>query len=272
MPFNLPIGPGVIAMFVVYLNDQGLQPNTIRQKLSAVAYLHKLHKLEDPTKSSDVTNVMRAIMRNFVPPEQKHPITLGLLECLLEVVHLEVQGTYDAHLYRTIFMTMYAACLRVGECVVASERNDKALRKGQITFHKEPRQTDPVPLSYSVEFREFKSRLGRRVPPLLVQRSNNPKYCPVRMLFQYFGMRPRSPYLFVHENGEPVKSTSVALILTKTLIRLRLDPDKYSPHSLRSGKCTDLVSAGRNSEGIRAVGRWQNTAYESYNRPSYILA
>ena len=93
MPYTFPFPPSVIAMYVVHLNEQDLQPNTIKQKLSAIVYLHKLHKAPDPCKAVEVVNVMRAITWAFVPPEQKHPITIGLLECILEVVHLEVQGT-----------------------------------------------------------------------------------------------------------------------------------------------------------------------------------
>ena len=90
--------------------------------------MHKLHKYSDPCKSVEVVNVVKAINRAFVPAEQKHPIMIGLLECILEVVHLAVSDTYDAYLYSCILMALYSACLRVGECVVASDKNDKALR------------------------------------------------------------------------------------------------------------------------------------------------
>ncbi len=267
-----PVEPSVVAMFLVHLQESGVQVNTIKQKVSAIAFIHKLHRLPDPCKDAVVINVIRAMARTFVPPDQKYPITIGLLHCLLEVLYLVVPDMYDMHLYAAIFCTLYAACLRVGECVLASEKNDKALRVEQIVFNNIDKRT-LLPESYALHFRDFKHRHGRRVPPVLVQAKENGRYCPVRLLHKAKILRSsETDYLFVHKDGSPVRASSVGTILSKALKKLGLDHTKYSPQCFRSGKCTDVVSEGRQSAAVCAVGRWQSSAYEAYNRPAYILA
>ena len=38
-----PVEPSVVAMFLVHLQESGVQVNTIKQKVSAIAFIHKLH-------------------------------------------------------------------------------------------------------------------------------------------------------------------------------------------------------------------------------------
>ncbi len=267
-----PVAPSTVAMFLIHLQENGISVTTIKQKISAIAFIHKLHKLPDPCKDAVVANVVRAMARNFVPPEQKYPITVGLLECILEVLYLVVDDVYDMHLYAAIFITLYEACLRVGECVLASEKNDKALRRGQIVFHDIARDT-LMPKSYALHFKDFKHRHGRRVPPVLVRAWVNRRYCPVQLLHKAAVLRhTATDYLFVHKDGRPVRASSVANVLAQALQKLKLDHTKYSPQCFRSGKCTDIVAQGRQTSSVCAVGRWRSSAYEAYNRPAYVLA
>ena len=230
MSHLFPVEPSVVGMSLVHLQESGIQVNTIKQKLCAIAFIHKLHRVVDPCKDAIVVNVIKAMSRNFVPPEQKYPITVGLLECLVEVLHLVVDDVYDVHLYAAIFTTLYSACLRVGECVLASEKNDKALRRDQIVFH-DIDSRSLMPASFAVHFWDFKHRHGRSVPPVLVQSWVNRQYCPVQLLHKATVLRStQTDYLFVHRDGSPVRASSVATVLSKALKRLKLDHTKYSPH------------------------------------------
>ncbi len=268
----LPLQPGNVAMYVLSLKDRNLQVNTVRQKLLAISYLHHLHKMSDPCKDVVVLNVVKAMARVHVPTKQKNPITLGLLDCILEVVHTVVAGAYQAHLYRAIFSVMYHVCLRPGECVLMSKKADHALRWQQVAFQNDVRMKARF-VSYMVGFEGFKHSAGRCVPPIKVDRENGSRYCPVTILKFYMAAHPlRSGYLFVHEDGKPVTGSTAASVLTKAMQRLRLDPRDYSLHSFRSGKCTDLVSSGRSSEGVKAVGRRRSSAADVYNRPAFVVS
>ena len=147
--------------------DQGLAANTIHQKMSAIAYLHKLHRLQDPCKDFIVTNVLKAVIKQSSPTEPKAPINVGLLECILEVTADVVQDTYKAYMYRAIFATLYYSCLRIRECVLSNEDNNTALLRGQLCFLRGQQRLEPV--AYFLSFRDFKNRNGRKVPPVKVE-------------------------------------------------------------------------------------------------------
>ena len=124
----LPIDPEFMVMFAIYKHDAGSCAQTIKQKFSAVSYMHGLHRLPDPCKDDRVLKILKTLSKTDVPNDPKSPITMGLLECILEVIDTVLPVAYDAHLFRAIISVMYHACLRVGECVLSNEKSDHALR------------------------------------------------------------------------------------------------------------------------------------------------
>ena len=268
---DLPFPPDCISMYVVYMFDNGLAANTIRQKLSAISYLHKLHRLQDPCKDFIVINVLKAVVKQSAPTEPKAPINVGLLECILEVTADVVQDTYKVYLYRAIFTTLYYSCLRIGECVVSNEDNNTALLRSQVCFLTDHHSQEPS--AYFLSFRNFKHRNGRKVPPVKVEAESSMHYCPVNLLYRYSVISDNgSDYMFVSQTGALVKSSDVAGVLQLALVKLKLDPTKYSTHSFRVGKITDVLAEGRSTERVRALGRWRSSAQDVYNRPAFILA
>ncbi len=155
---------------------------TIRQKLSAISYLHQLWKVPDPCKSFGITAALKVIVKAQPLADPKAPITLGLLHCVLEVVEMVTEGTYDAILFRAIFSTMYSGCLRVGECVFPGEDSNHALRSKQLSFTFDSMRN---PTRYAISFTNFKHTSGRKVPPLLIEAEPTNRHCPVRTLYSY---------------------------------------------------------------------------------------
>ena len=107
----LPIDPEVMVMFAIYKHDSGSCAQTIKQKFSAVSYIHGLHRLLDPCKDDRVLKILKALGKLDVPNDPKKPITVGLLECILEVVDTVVPDAYEACMFRAIMSVMYHACL-----------------------------------------------------------------------------------------------------------------------------------------------------------------
>ena len=124
----IPIQTEVITMFIVYLHDSGCCVQTIKQKLSAVTYLHGLHQARDPCKDPRIARILKALVKDEVPSDPKNPITSGLLDCIIEVVADVVNDAYEAHLFRVIFSLLYHACLRISECVLTSQHSDDAMK------------------------------------------------------------------------------------------------------------------------------------------------
>ena len=116
-------------------------------------------------------------------------ITIGLLHCVLEATSMVLNDTYQAMLFRAIFVVLYHGCMQIGECVYTDDKADYALCQNQISF-----QFDAVgnPISFAISFESFKHSAGRRVPPLLVRAEVDTRYCPVRILYMYHIIRPKN--------------------------------------------------------------------------------
>ena len=50
-----------VALYVIYLYDQGLQATSIRTHLSAIAYVHKLNAKKNPTDSFLITKILKGM-------------------------------------------------------------------------------------------------------------------------------------------------------------------------------------------------------------------
>ena len=50
MVAQVPVDPEVVLLFVIYQHDLGSAVQTIKQKLSAILYIHGLHQHNDPCK------------------------------------------------------------------------------------------------------------------------------------------------------------------------------------------------------------------------------
>ena len=61
----LPARPDALASFIAAVADGGAKPGTIRRKLSAIRYAHKLVGLDDPTASARVATVWDGIRRSI---------------------------------------------------------------------------------------------------------------------------------------------------------------------------------------------------------------
>ncbi len=96
--------------------------------------------------------------------------------------------------------------------------------------------------------------------------------CPVKLLVQYLQMRGTSPgFLFIRQDGGPVKAAWFAQRLKQLLQMAGLDKSKYATHSLRIGATMDLAGSGATSEQLKAFGRWTTRAYSRYVRHNMVV-
>ena len=94
--------------------------------------------------------------------------------------------------------------------------------------------------------------------------------CPVHILLQFiklrdreFGTNPNVP-LLVGLKGLPLSQTHFRNFMKKAAKHLNLDPELYVPHSLRSGRCTDLKRAGKPDWAIEIWGRWRSDCWKKH--------
>ncbi len=271
--WNLPLSEEVLLLYSANLYRLGSKASTMRGHLSAISYLHQLHRVHDPCKSFLVSNLTKGVAKSMGPARSKQPICINLLHRMLAAVPRIVTLQFDIVLTQAVFLMLYHACMRVGEAVFTSNKTDHALRFNQVKFHMDS-SGDLHDLT--VQFIHFKQSSGDLPPPLIIYRK--PWYwCPVVHIHRYHAVRPvngihSGTYYFVKSDGHHVTSAFVGEKVAEVLTFLGEDASVYGSHGFRAGKCTDMVGEGRTTELVWAVGRWQSDAHHIYNRPKFIVS
>ncbi|XP_003389721.1 PREDICTED: uncharacterized protein LOC100640846 [Amphimedon queenslandica] len=91
--------------------------------------------------------------------------------------------------------------------------------------------------------------------------------CPIRALLDYLRKRGmKSGPLFIQEKGHPLTKTNFVSRVKEKLERLGYNSGDYSGHSFRAGAATTAAKAGVEDSIIKALGRWESSAYLLYVR------
>lgn len=93
-------------------------------------------------------------------------------------------------------------------------------------------------------------------------------YCPIheaiwkflKVRDYHYGTDPKIP-LLMKLDGMPLSQTHVRNLMKNIARALGLNPKFYVPHSLRSGRCTDLVRARKPEWAIKKWGRWRSDCW-----------
>ena len=100
--------------------------------------------------------------------------------------------------------------------------------------------------------------------------TNTDPLCPVHIALQYirlrdreYGSDPDKP-LILSLKGMPMTQNHFRNFMKKAAVHLGLDPKYYSPHSLRSGRCTDLKRANKPDWAVKIWGRWRSDCWKEY--------
>lgn len=263
---SLPLEVKTIGLYISHLHSIGLQPSTIQSHLSAISYVHKIRDIRDPTQAFLVGKLMISLHKSSPCKDIRLPITRDVLQLLIKAVHRIESNEYNLLMFSAMFSLAYHACLRVGEYTMSANAKN-VLQLKQVTTVKQGNLRQAL----RIHFASFKHSKGRE--PILEIQAQVDDSCPVLALNKYVSVRPDiAGPLFVNSCGKPVTRLQAKTALDKCSKFLNLDSSRYTTHSLRIGKCTDMVKLGYSDAQIRAVGRWKSDAYKRYIRPSVVVA
>ena len=136
----MPLSTTIILQFIAYLNMQGTPYSSIASVLSAISYKHKSADFPDPCKVFKVTQIMTSIKKSSIVKEKKLPITLPLLNKMIDSVQQLGLSDYETTLYKSMFLLQFYFGLRIGE-ITDSQHN---ISLSEISI-----QTDHISLSFS---------------------------------------------------------------------------------------------------------------------------
>ena len=198
--------------------------------------------------------------------EQDSPSKKGLLEILL----FELERIYDKQLfletlYKAILSLGYYGLMRIGELVsgshpVKAKDIHIALNKNKILIYLHSSKThgkESLPQEIKIK---ATSEDGHK---------RNCFFCPFTLLRNYLKLRGEyfeleEPF-FVHSNKTPVTPSQLRAVLKQLLENVNLDPSLYGVHSLRIGRCSDmLLKYNYSLQEVKRAGRWRSTAVFRY--------
>ena len=96
--------------------------------------------------------------------------------------------------------------------------------------------------------------------------ATNDHLCPVAALMTYLAVRDKdmTTPLFKFQDNEPMSRDRFVREVRKALQEAGMDQSKYAGHSFRSGAATVAAACGLEDSLIKALGRWESSAYQIY--------
>jgi site-specific recombinase XerD len=246
---SLPADPLTLAAYVAELADNGRKYSTIRRRVAAIAYAHRLKALAPPDSAEPVKAVLRGIRRRIgVAVERKAPATARAIAQMLKRLPDTLAGKRD----RALLLIGFAAALRRSE-LVALNVEDLEFTDAGLIIHLRRSKTDQDGAGQAVAV-----PFGKKLKPVDALRAwldaslslelENRDHIVPPPVFRSIGKGGR---LQPHR----LTARSVADIVKHRAAAAGLDASTFSGHSLRAGFVTTALERGADLFNIMRVTR-----------------
>ena len=256
-------------MFLGHLiEDCKLQSSTIKSYISALKCVLAEDGITLNQNQFVVTSLIRACKLKNDRIVTRLPIHKNFLHLLLDELikwYNEKNQPYLKMLYMALFIAAYYGLLRVGEVtkgphVLLANNVHIGVNKRKLLFvlrssktHSEGDHPQLIKLNSSTT---EKGKCKRY------------KYCPYSVINSSVQRCAHSiseyEQFFILADRTPVLPDQVRVLLRQLISRLGLKVHLYNFHSLRIGRCIDLLNDGVSVETIKKIGRWKSNAVFSY--------
>ena len=180
----LPLPPTCIPLFISYLSFRKLAFSTIKSYLSAISYLHKLRRFQDPTKSFLIEKLSTALSRQQ-PLDIRLPITRPILHELLRSLSFANSSAFQRSLFSAMFLVAFYGLFRIGELASKSTRFACSIvQYSNLTFSFGD-DHNGQPQGAKITISEYKHNASWKPFDILLARDFSSPFCPVIALFQY---------------------------------------------------------------------------------------
>lgn len=234
-----PAAPETVAFYITDLAGRGLKAATINRRLSAIGQLHQEAELEDPTKAKVVKNTHRGLVREIgTYQEGKALILTPTMRRILKGFAAE-EGPVAAR-DRALLLAGLAGGYRVGELAALRSEEVDLVDEGAVLLLRRSK-TDQAGGGY------YKG----------IPHGSHPVTCPVAHLREWLALLPgeegplcRGVDRHGNISARPMAPDSVSRVVKKRARAARLDPERYSGHSLRAGFVTAASEGGAHDADI----------------------
>jgi len=256
----LPAAPTTLATYLAQLADAGKKVSTIRRRLAAVAYAHKLKGLVPPSDAETVRAVLSGIRRKIgVAVTRKAPATAQTLSAMLSKHSAQFNEDVNAKNLRplrdrALMLLGFAAALRRSELVALDVTDLEFTDRGVI-----------------VAIRA--SKTDQDGEGAFVAVPNGRKLKPVAALRAWLeaAVIAEGPVFRSIDKGGRIGSRltdrSVATIVKHYAAAAGFDDAIYSGHSMRAGFVTSALERGADFFSVMRVTRHRDVdTLRAYDR------
>lgn len=261
-----PVSADVIQRFVAWLSLHKFAPSTITTYVSAVGFYHKLQGWADPTNDFLVSKLLEGCRRLRPLSDTRLPMSIPILVQITQSLPAVCTSTFEACLFKTVFVCAFFGFMRVGELAADSRHRvqPSVLTAADVQFC----QSGERGQSFLFSFKHAKN--NQCGPPQVIRlvQSDNAAICPVLALREFLSVRPATAGpLFCHFDCSPLTRFQFNSVLKKSLKFVGLSGEHIRAHSFRIGAASSAVSSGVPIDQVRSMGRWRSNAVATYIRP-----
>ena len=255
----MPAAPETVAAYLARLADAGKKAATIDSARAAIRKAHETAGQDDPTARPLVKQTLKGIRREKgTAPVQKAPVlTIDLRRMLQGIPADTLKGKRD----RALLLVGFATGSRRSELVgLAAE------------------DVEETPEGLLLTIRRSKTDQEGRGTVKGIARGEHPDTCPVSALLDWLqaaGITSGPVFRHVKKGGrlgDQLTAQSVALVVKAAAKGAKLDPAKYSGHSLRAGLVTQAAKNGvAVTDIMRQTGHRSSETVNRYVRKANIF-
>jgi len=241
----LPSSPATVTSYISHLANGRLKSASIRIAIVAIAAIHRLNRLDDPTKDPDVVLEVRRMYRKLGRSSNQAPgVTHTILEKLISATDNSLRGIRD----RMLLLLAYDSLCRRSELVslriedIGNLNTDKGL---QIRLRKS--KTDPTAMG---KWLHLSGRTQRAIEDW-IDASGIKEGFLIRRITKHGRILPRG-----------ISGGHINRIYKRIAASAKLDADMIkhiSGHSIRVGPAQDLLNSGASMPMLMNRGRWTKT-------------
>ena len=264
-----PVKEAILCYFVAFLGEQGLMAATVKSYLSSVRQLQISLGLPEvalasmPQLKQIIKGVGVARGKEGKAPRKKRPITPAILGQLRTLKGETQLNGPDWEMFWGASCLAFFGFLRMGEILAPSVGSFNHLNLAAVGLSANHRSKPSV---IHVRIKVSKTDPFCQGTTVVLGRTRR-DLCPVSALIGYLKIRGKSPGpLFCHREGHPLSKPVFVRWVKQALGRLGYDEKGFAGHSFRVGAATTAASVGIQDSTIKALGRWESTAYLLYIR------
>ncbi|XP_066444897.1 uncharacterized protein [Eleutherodactylus coqui] len=240
------------------MRKSGSSADAAKKRLSAIAFLLRLHGTRDVTKDFVFGQIIKGWKKDRVTKDGRRPITFELLNAILNVVESVCTDASEAELFRAAFSIAFFAALRIGELVSACKSKPGGLFFSDVVIDKD---------CIKIGVRRSKTDIYGMGEWIRVGKLGT-KWCPVLLVKEFAKRHCGTGPFLCHASGFPLTKYQFTAVMRNSIRMLGLNPSEFGSHSFRIGAATSAFACGMGIEGVKKVGRWKSDAYRSYVRPN----